>query len=71
MTRPALSALLNERAQLSAEIALQIEKVLGISIKPLKRMQNIYDIYQARKRTEEIKPLLFEKKILDPQPAIM
>jgi antitoxin HigA-1 len=54
VTRPALSALLNERATLSAEIALRLEKAFGVSMDTLMRMQNSYDIAQARKREGEI-----------------
>ncbi len=55
VTRPALSALLNERAQLSPEMAIRIEKAFGVSMETLMRMQNSYDIAQARKREAEIK----------------
>ncbi|UWL61701.1 HigA family addiction module antitoxin [Brucella pseudintermedia] len=55
VTRPALSALLNERAQLSPEMAIRIEKAFGVSMERLMRMQNSYDIAQARKRESEIK----------------
>lgn len=55
VTRPALSALLNERAHLSPEMALRIEKAFGISMETLMRMQNSYDIAQARKRAGKIK----------------
>jgi len=44
VTRPALSALLNERAALSPEMALRIEKAFGVSMDTLMRMQNSYDI---------------------------
>lgn len=54
VTRPALSALLNERAALSPEMALRIEKAFGVSMDTLMRMQNSYDIAQARKREGEI-----------------
>jgi antitoxin HigA-1 len=54
ITRPALSALLNERAALSSEMALRIEKAFGVSMDTLMRMQNSYDIAQARKRENEI-----------------
>lgn len=54
VTRPALSALLNERAQLSPEMALRIEKAFGVSMVTLMRMQNSYDIAKARKRAGEI-----------------
>jgi addiction module HigA family antidote len=54
VTRPALSALLNERASLSPEMALRIEKAFGVSMDTLMRMQSSYDIAQARKRAGEI-----------------
>jgi addiction module HigA family antidote len=47
VTRPALSALLNERAHLSPEMALRIEKAFGVSMDTLMRMQNSYDIAQV------------------------
>jgi antitoxin HigA-1 len=55
VTRPALSAFLNERSALSPEMALRIEKAFGVSMDTLMRMQNSYDIAQARKREGEIK----------------
>lgn len=55
VTRPALSALLNERAHLSPEMAIRIEKAFGVPMETLMRMQNSYDIAQARKREAEIK----------------
>lgn len=54
VTRPALSALLNERSHLSPEMALRIEKAFGVSIDTLMRMQNKFDIAQIRKRAGEI-----------------
>jgi addiction module HigA family antidote len=54
VTRPALSALLNERANLSPEMALRIEKAFGVSMDTLMRMQNSYDIAETRKRAAEI-----------------
>lgn len=50
VTRAALSAVLNERAHLSPEMALRVEKAFGVSMDTLMRMQNSYDIAQARKR---------------------
>lgn len=44
VTRPALSALLNERAALSSEMALRIEKAFGVWMDTLMRMQNSFDI---------------------------
>lgn len=54
VTRPALSAVLNERAALSPEMALRLEKAFGVSMDTLMRMQNSYDIAIARKREGEI-----------------
>ncbi len=54
VTRPALSALLNERAALSPEMALRIEKAFGVSMDTLMRMQNSHDIAKARSREGEI-----------------
>ncbi|MEY3233418.1 HigA family addiction module antitoxin [Aquidulcibacter sp.] len=47
VTRATLSTLLNERSQLSSEMALRIEKAFGFSMDTLMRMQNSYDIAQA------------------------
>ncbi|NEW99992.1 HigA family addiction module antitoxin [Rhodopseudomonas sp. BR0G17] len=55
VTRPALSAVLNERASLSPEMALRIEKAFGVSMDTLMRMQNSFDIAEARKRAGDIK----------------
>ena len=63
VTRPALSALLNERASLSPEMALRIEKVFGVSMDTLLRMQTSYDIAQTRKREGEIDLVRFEKEV--------
>lgn len=54
VTRPALSAFLNGRAALSPEMAIRLSKAFGISFETLMRMQNAYDIAQARKRMHEI-----------------
>ena len=54
VTRPALSALLNARAALSADMALRFEKAFGLSMDTLMRMQNSFDIAQARKRAGSI-----------------
>ena len=63
VTRPALSALLNERASLSPEMALRIEKVFGVSMDTLMRMQTSYDIAQARKRGGDIELVPFEGQV--------
>ncbi|MEK6638933.1 MAG: HigA family addiction module antitoxin [Pseudomonadota bacterium] len=54
VTRPALSALLNERAAMSPEMAIRLDKAFGVSMETLMRMQNSWDIAQARKRWDEI-----------------
>ncbi len=54
VTRATLSTLLNERSHLSPEMALRLEKAFGVSMDTLMRMQNSYDIAQARKREGEI-----------------
>lgn len=48
VTRPALSAFLNGRSNLSPEMAMRIEKAFGLRMDTLMRMQNSYDIAQAR-----------------------
>ncbi len=58
-----LSMLLNERAHLSPEMALRVEKALGVSMDTLVRMQNSYDIAQTRKREREIKVGPFTGKV--------
>jgi len=71
VTRPALSALLNERAALSPEMALRIEKAFGVSMDTLMRMQNSYVIAQARKRSGEIKVARYAGADPgDPSPAL-
>jgi len=54
VTRPALSALLNERAHLSPEMALRIEKAFGVSMDTLMRCKTA-STCQTRKREGEIK----------------
>ena len=67
VTRPALSALLNERAALSSEMALRIEKAFGVSMDTLMRMQNSYDIAQTRRRAGQIKVARFVRKVGGPK----
>ena len=54
VTRAALSALLNEHAALSPEMALRLEKAFGMSMDTLMRMQTSHAIAQARQREAEI-----------------
>ncbi len=55
VSRPALSSLLNGRADLSGDMALRIEKAFGVKMDTLMRMQNSHDIAQTRKREKEIR----------------
>jgi addiction module HigA family antidote len=62
VTRATLSTLLNERAHLSPEMALRVEKAFGVSMDTLMRMQNSYDIARTGKRAGQIKVLPFKGK---------
>jgi antitoxin HigA-1 len=55
VSRPALSSLLNGKADLSGEMALRIEKAFGVKMDTLVRMQSAYDIARTRKREKEIR----------------
>jgi addiction module HigA family antidote len=54
VSRPALSSLLNGKADLSGDMALRIEKAFGVKMDTLMRMQASYDIAQSRKREKPI-----------------
>jgi antitoxin HigA-1 len=54
VSRPALSSLLNAKADLSGDMALRIEKAFGVKMDTLMRMQASYDIAQTRKREKQI-----------------
>lgn len=54
VSRPALSSLLNGKANLSGDMALRIEKAFGVKMDTLMRMQSAYDIAQTRKREKQI-----------------
>jgi addiction module HigA family antidote len=54
VSRPALSSLLNGKADLSGEMALRIEKAFGVKMDTLMRMQSSYDIARARLRERQI-----------------
>ena len=55
VTRPALSALLNGRAALSADMALRVEKAFGPKMDTLLRMRTAFEIAEARDRAASIK----------------
>src|SRR5512144_1231028 len=60
VSRPALSSLLNGKADLSGNMALRIEKAFGVKMDTLIRMQAAYDIAQTRKREPEIRVRRFQ-----------
>jgi addiction module HigA family antidote len=53
VTRPALSALLNERVGLSPEMAIRVEKAFGVSMDTLMHMQGSFDIVRAHQRAHQ------------------
>lgn len=54
VSRPALSSLLNGKANLSGDMALRMEKAFGVKMDTLMRMQSSYDIAQTRRRENQI-----------------
>jgi len=63
ITRPALSAFLNARSSLSAEMALRIEKAFGVKMDTLMRMQTSYEIAAQRQRGGDINVQRYEPKV--------
>jgi addiction module HigA family antidote len=51
--RQALSSLLNEKAALTSDMALRVEKAFGPKMEHLMRMQLAYDLALAQARKEE------------------
>jgi antitoxin HigA-1 len=62
VSRTALSSLINSKASLSGDMALRIEKVFGVKMDTLMRMQSAYDITQTRKREDKIQVVGLAKK---------
>ena len=58
--RATLSALVNEKAALSPEMALRIEKAFGVSMDTLLRMQAWYDADAIRRHASRIKVSRYE-----------
>jgi addiction module HigA family antidote len=58
-----LSDLVNEKATLSPEMALRIEKAFGLSMDTLLRMQAWYDSYAMRQREGEINVTRYEEPV--------
>src|ERR1700733_6825295 len=55
VSRPALSSLLNGKADLSGDMALRIEKAFGPKMETIMRMQSAYDIARTRRRENKIR----------------
>jgi addiction module HigA family antidote len=55
VSRQAVSALLNARAALTAEMAIRVEKAFGVRADTLMRMQLDYDMARARSHEADIK----------------
>ena len=71
VTRQALSLLLNERTDLSSEMALRIEKAFGPKMDHLMRMQLAYDLARQRQREGRIKVRRYSAagRLGEPQPV--
>ena len=63
VSRPALSSLLNRKADLSGDMALRIEKAFGVKMDTLMRMQASYDIAETRKREKRIRVKPFQQPV--------
>jgi addiction module HigA family antidote len=59
VARQSVSALLNCRSGLSAEMAIRFEKAFGVSADTLMRMQAAHDMAEAREQADaiEVEPL--------------
>src|SRR6266508_614859 len=71
VTRQALSLLLNERTDLSSEMALRIEKAFGPKMDHLMRMQLAFDLARQRQREGRVRVKRYsgQAKIQQPRPA--
>jgi addiction module HigA family antidote len=63
VSRPALSSLLNSKANLSGEMALRIEKAFGVKMETLMRMQSAFDIARTRSGEKEIRVRRFHARV--------
>src|SRR5580704_4600373 len=63
VSRPALSSLLNGKADLSGEMALRIEKAFGVKMETLMRLQSAFDIVKTRSREKEIRVRRFHPRV--------
>ena len=64
VTRQALSDLVNERRGISTEMAIRLSKAFGSTPETWLGMQMAYDLWQARKRAEQIEIEMFEMPVM-------
>ncbi len=55
VARKSLSAVLNEKAAISPEMAIRLEKAFGSTADTWLKMQTAYNLAEARKHEDEIK----------------
>ena len=55
VSRPALSAFINGRSDLSGNMALRIEKAFGVKMDTLMHMQASFDIARTRRRAGDVR----------------
>jgi addiction module HigA family antidote len=55
VTRQALNNLVNEKAAISPEMAIRLEKAFGTSAEMWLRLQSAYDLAEARRRHRSVK----------------
>ena len=61
--RATLSALVNGKATLSAEMALRIEKAFGVKMETLLNMQTWHDAHAMRRRAGEINVKPYQRSV--------
>jgi len=61
--RATLSDLVNEKAAVSPEMALRVEKAFGVPMDTLLRLQAIHDAHAMRQRSAEIVVERFDRKV--------
>lgn len=70
VTRQTLNNLVNEKAGISPEMAIRLEKAFGSSADFWLRLQTAYDLAQARKREADIHVTRYPSPD-EPQPGIL
>ncbi len=55
VTRQAMSELVNERAEISVDMAIRLSKAFGATPETWLGMRMAYDLWQARERADQIK----------------